>query len=169
MRRRELGGWYMERRLVALALILVLAMGTADAHRMLLGYKVNEMQLKAMYDDGTPAQGAEIVVYKDGRPVYNGTADDDGQFIYRPEGDLEGLSFVSSSAGHRTELNLSQSGSGPVELPLAARTAAGLGILLGAAGISMIYISRKKESNNGSSGKDGSKDSRTRIQRKKGA
>ena len=129
---------------IVLIVVLLLAVGTADAHRMLLGYKVNELQLKAMYDDGTPAQGVEIEVYRDGMPVYNGTTDENGEFPFSPDGDLEALSFIGSSAGHRAELSLSPGDEKTkAEMPLAARIAAGLGYLLGLAGLSMIYVARK--------------------------
>lgn len=128
-----------------MAAMLLLSAGTADAHRMLLGYKVNELQLKAMYDDGTPAQGAEVVVHKDGQMIYNGTTNDEGELLFHPEDDLGTLTFISSAAGHRAQLSLNiEQEKTDAEMPLAARVAAGLGYLLGVAGISMIYVTRKK-------------------------
>jgi nickel transport protein len=130
---------------VILIALLLLFAGTADAHRMILGYKVNELQLKAMYDDGTPAQRVAIEVLKDGQPILNGTTDEKGEFLFRPQGDISGLTFISSSVGHRAELslNLGQETT-DVQMPLAGRVAAGIGYLLGIAGISMICIARKK-------------------------
>lgn len=128
-----------------IAAFLLLLAGTADAHRMLLGYKVNELQLKAMYDDGTPAQSVVIDVLKDGQSILNGTTDDKGEFLFSPQGDISDLTFISSSVGHRAELslNLGKDTTGS-QMSLAGRVAAGIGYLLGIAGISMIYVVRKK-------------------------
>jgi nickel transport protein len=136
-----------EKLLVVLALALLLSAGTSSAHRMLIGYQIKEVQLNTIYDDGTPAQGAEIEVYKDGELYAEGVADSKGTFTFEPKiGDkIEDLTFVSSSVGHRAELSLSQDGEDATseELPLPMKAAAGLGYLLGIAGISMIYVSRK--------------------------
>ncbi|MDQ1312130.1 MAG: nickel transport protein [Euryarchaeota archaeon] len=131
---------------IVMALLLFLA-GTADAHRMLLGYKVNELQLKAMYDDGTPAQSVVIEVLKDGLSILNGTTDDKGEFLFCPQGDISDLTFISSSVGHRAELSLNlRQENADSQMPLAGRVAAGIGYLLGIAGISMIYVVRRKRS-----------------------
>ena len=136
-----------ERILVVLALALLFSAGTSSAHRMLIGYQIKEVQLSTIYDDGTPAQGAEIEVYKDGELYAEGVADSKGTFTFEPKrGDkIENMTFVSSSAGHRAELSLSQDGEDATsgELPLPMKAAAGFGYLLGIAGISMIYVSRK--------------------------
>ncbi|KQC12515.1 MAG: hypothetical protein APR56_06355 [Methanosaeta sp. SDB] len=133
--------------MVVLALALLLSAGTSTAHRMLIGYQIKEVQLNTIYDDGTPAQGAEIEVYKDGELYAEGVADSKGTFIFEPKrGDkIEDMTFVSSSVGHRAELSLSQEGDDATseEIPLPMKAAAGLGYLLGIAGISMLYVSRK--------------------------
>ncbi len=134
--------------LTFLALVLLLSAGTSSAHRMLIGYQIKEIQLNSIYDDGTPAQGAEIEVYKDGELYAEGVTDSTGSFIFESKkGDrIEDLTFVSSSVGHRAELSLDQDGEGDAasgELPLPMKTAAGLGYLVGLAGLSMMYLSRK--------------------------
>ncbi len=134
--------------LTFLALVLLLSAGTSSAHRMLIGYQIKEIQLNSIYDDGTPAQGAEIEVYKDGELYAEGVTDSTGSFIFESKkGDrIEDLTFVSSSVGHRAELSLDQDGEGDVasgELPLPMKAAAGLGYLVGLAGLSMMYLSRK--------------------------
>lgn len=136
-----------EKILIVLALALLFSAGTSSAHRMLIGYQIKEVQLKSIYDDGTPVQGAEIKVYKDGGLYAEGVADSAGTFTFEPKrGDkIEDMTFVTSSVGHRAELSLSQDGEDATsgELPLPMKAAAGLGYLLGIAGISMIYVSRK--------------------------
>ncbi|HOO54875.1 MAG TPA: hypothetical protein PLY09_01190 [Methanothrix sp.] len=136
-----------ERLLVVLVLALLFSAGTSSAHRMLIGYQIKEVQLNTIYDDGTPAQEAEIEVYKDGELYAEGVTDSTGSFTFEPKsGDkIEDMTFVSYSVGHRAELSLSQDGEDATseELPLPMKAAAGLGYLLGIAGISMIYVSRK--------------------------
>jgi nickel transport protein len=137
-----------KRWLAILALALLLSAGPSTAHRMLIGYQIKEIQLNSIYDDGTPAQGADIEVYKDGELYAEGITDSTGSFIFEPKkGDkIEDLTFVSSSVGHRAELSMSSRGEGGAtsgELPLSMKLAAGLGYLVGLAGLSMIYVSRK--------------------------
>lgn len=136
-----------KRWLVMLVLALLLFAGTSTAHRMMMGYRVNELQINAMYDDGTPAQGVKIEVYEDGEPYAEGSTDSKGRYIFRPdEARVEDLTFVSTSAGHRAEisLNLEEEREGAGDMPVPMKVAAGFGYLIGLAGISMIYVSRKK-------------------------
>ncbi|OPY51609.1 MAG: hypothetical protein A4E49_02214 [Methanosaeta sp. PtaU1.Bin112] len=130
---------------LALMIILVLAAcGISDGHRMMMGYKVNELQLTALYDDGTPAQGVKIEGLSDGKPIIEGVTDYKGSFVFKPDKRLEDITFVSSSAGHRAELSLNlaqKRQAGDLSLPM--RALAGLGYLLGFAGLAMIYVSRK--------------------------
>jgi nickel transport protein len=137
------------RWLTLLILVLMLSASSSSAHRMLIGYQINEVQLNSIYDDGTPAQGVDIEVYKDGELYAEGVTDSNGSFVFEPKrGDrIEDLTFVSSSVGHRAELCLNQGSDGDLssgELPLPMKAAAGLGYLLGLAGLSMIYVSRKR-------------------------
>ena len=113
---------------------------------MLMGYKVNELQLNLLYDDGTPAQNVEVEVYSNGKLIAEGRTDGDGIYIFRPgPGSTGDLTFVSFSAGHKAELNLDlEEERGTDELPVPMKVAAGLGYLLGLAGLSMIYVSRRK-------------------------
>jgi len=130
--------------LILLFFVLLLACGVSDAHRMMMGYKVNELQVTALYDDGTPAQGVEIQVQKDGEPITVGVTDENGSIIFKPEGDLGKLTFITSSAGHRSELALDLAQKRQTEeTSLHMRILAGLGYLLGIAGLAMIYVSRK--------------------------
>jgi nickel transport protein len=136
------------RWLTVLALTLLLSADPSSAHRMLIGYQIKEVQLNSIYDDGTAAQGADIEVYKDGELYAEGVTDSTGSFIFEPKkGDrIEDLTFVSSSVGHRAELSLNPCSDGDArsgELPLPMKAAAGLGYLVGLAGLSMIYLSRK--------------------------
>jgi len=127
-----------------LIVVLTLACNTSDAHRMMLGYNVKEVQVTALYDDGTPAQGVEIDVMSSGKSIAQGVTDEHGVYTFRPESSTGELEFISSSAGHRAELSLDlveKKQQDEITLPL--RVAAGLGYLLGVAGLAMIYLSRK--------------------------
>jgi len=138
----------MKGKCAFILLLFLLACDLSDAHRMMMGYKVNELEITALYDDGTPAQGVKIEVQSDGKPILDGVTDENGTFTFEPGEGMEDLTFISSSAGHRAELslNLAQKRQAEeVSLPL--RVAAGLGYLLGIAGLSMIYISRKGSKN----------------------
>jgi hypothetical protein len=130
---------------LALILLLLLATHPSSGHRMMMGYQVNEIQVTALYDDGTPAQGVEIEVQSDGETIERGVTDDRGAYVVRPGKGTGDLTFVSYSTGHRAELKLDlaqKETEEEVSRPL--RAAAGLGYLLGAAALAMIFISRRK-------------------------
>ena len=134
----------MLKECVLLIIVLTLACSTSDAHRMMLGYNVKEVQVTALYDDGTPAQGVDIYAMSNGKSVAQGVTDEHGAYTFKLENSTGELEFVSSSAGHRTELSLDlaeKKQQDEITLPL--RVAAGLGYLLGVAGLAMIYLSRK--------------------------
>ncbi len=134
----------MNGKLALMVLLILAACDISDGHRMMMGYKVNELQLTALYDDGTPAQGVKIEALSDGKTISEGVTDDKGSFIFKPGERLEDITFVSSSAGHRAELSLNLAQKRQADdLSLPMRTLAGLGYLLGFAGLAMIYVSRK--------------------------
>ncbi len=131
---------------LALVLLLLLAVHPCSGHRMMMGYQVNEVQVTALYDDGTPAQGAEIEVKSGGETIEKGITNDRGAYVFRPGRRMEDLTFVSYSTGHRAELSLDleqKEAQEHISRPL--RAASGLGYLLGVAGSAMIFISRKKK------------------------
>ena len=131
--------------LLALVFLLLLTIHPSYGHRMMMGYQVNEIQVTALYDDGTPAQGVEIEVQSEGETIEKGLTNDKGNYVFRPGNGTGDLTFVSYSTGHRADLKLDLSqkeAQEQVSRPI--RAAAGLGYLLGAAGLAMIFISRKK-------------------------
>jgi len=130
----------------AVLAILIFA-GTASGHRMLMGYSIEELSLSVFYDDGTPAGGVAVKAYDGDDLIAEGSTDSWGVFTFRPEGrKVEDLLFVTSSVGHRAETRIGAAGVAAVEpeIPVAMKVAAGFGYLLGIAGISMIYASKKK-------------------------
>ena len=135
----------MKARYALILLLLLSACDPSSGHRMMMGYKVNELQVNALFDDGTPAQGVEIEVFSDGKSVEKGVTDNKGAYIIRPDKEAGDLTFISYSTGHRAELALDLTRKEDAEVvskPL--RAVAGLGYLLGIAGVAMIYLSRKK-------------------------
>lgn len=136
----------MKGRSVLILLLMLAACGVSDGHRMMMGYKVNELQVAALYDDGTPAQGAKIEVLSDGEPIAEGVTDEKGAYTIRPEKGGSDIALVGYSAGHKAELSLNlEQKRQEEEISLPLRVAAGFGYLLGIAGISMIYLSRKRK------------------------
>ncbi|MDD4162003.1 MAG: hypothetical protein PHW87_05925 [Methanothrix sp.] len=134
----------MKGKYALLFIILLLACNISDAHRMMMGYKVNELQVTALYDDGTPAQGVEIDVQSDGKSIGKGVTDEKGAYRYRPDGGAGDITFIGNSAGHRAELSLNlEQKTQAEELSRPLRAAAGMGYLLAIAGLAMIYLSRK--------------------------
>ena len=112
---------------------------------MIMGYQVNEVKVVALYDDGTPAQGVEIEVQRDGKTIEKGLTDNKGAYVVQPGTGTGDLKFVSYSTGHKAELDLDlvqKEAEEQVSKPF--RAAAGLGYLLGIAGLAMIITSRKR-------------------------
>ena len=136
----------MKARLTLILLLFLLACNPSYGHRMMMGYQVNEVQVTALYDDGTPAGGVEIEVQSEGETIEKGVTDDKGAYILRPSKGTGDLKFLSYSAGHKAELELDleqKEAEEQVSRPL--RAAAGLGYLLGAAGLAMIFMSRRRK------------------------
>ncbi|NPV62432.1 MAG: Ig-like domain-containing protein [Methanotrichaceae archaeon] len=134
----------MRRKTALILFLFLLACDVSDAHRMMMGYKVNELQVTALYDDGTPAQGAEIEVQSDGKTVAEGVTDENGTYTFTPDSGTGEVTFISQSTGHRAELTLNlEQKRQEDEVSMPWRAAAGLGYLLGIAGLAMIYVSRK--------------------------
>lgn len=137
----------MKKVAIYAVLAVLLFAGSAAGHRMLMGYSIEEVALSVFYDDGTPAGGVAVQAYDGSDLVAEGSTDSGGIFTFRPEGrKVEDLLFVTSSVGHRAEMRIGAAGAPLVEpeIPVAMKVAAGFGYLLGIAGISMIYASKKR-------------------------
>lgn len=74
----------MKARLALILFFLLMAANPSSGHRMMMGYQVNEVQVTALYDDGTPAQGVEIEVQSDGETIERGVTDARGTYVLRP-------------------------------------------------------------------------------------
>jgi nickel transport protein len=134
----------MLKKISLLIIVFILACATSDAHRLMLGYNVLEVQVNALYDDGTPAQGVDIDVTSNGKSIAQGITDECGTYSFRPQGNAGELEFTGKSAGHRAVLPLDLAEKKQQdEITLPQRAAAGLGYLMGIAGLAMIYLSKK--------------------------
>ena len=136
----------------SLIVLLVLSVaGTVSAHRIYVDVTSQEVEIEAYYGDGTPVRNGDVTVYKPNGDVYlvNKT-DDDGRFSFEVKNvDAEYLVIEVEQTGHKAEVTLGTGvgGSGE-EVPPYQAAIAGLGYLLGLAGIASLYVTwrmRKKE------------------------
>lgn len=144
--------------LLGMAMLLVmLCVSPVSAHKAFVGAFLtgdadDEIQIKAWYEGGMPMANAETTIYtvEDGeKEVYvEGMTDDQGFFTFEPEYKVTKYSIKVEQTGHRAKMDLDleggvSTGSSGEELPLLARIVAGLGYLVGLAGIAMIYTAYK--------------------------
>ena len=132
-------------------LLVVSVAGTVSAHRIYVEVTSQEVEIEAYYGDGTPVRNGDVTVYKPNGDVYlvNKT-DDDGRFSFEVKTvDAEYLVIEVQQTGHKAEVTLGTGvGSSEDEVPSYQAAIAGLGYLLGLAGIASFYATwrmRKKE------------------------
>lgn len=102
----------MKRWIVLILLALVLGSGTASAHRMFVGQKIN-VETYAIFDDGTPANDASVKVYRENATtgLYDlyceDKADSSGKYSLSLPGKGTGnWRFEFSAGGHNEELSI---------------------------------------------------------------
>jgi hypothetical protein len=102
----------MKRWIVLILLALVLGSGTASAHRMFVGQKIN-VETYAIFDDGTPANDASVKVYRENATtgLYDlyceDQADSSGKYALSLPGKGTGNWLIEFSAGgHKEELSI---------------------------------------------------------------
>jgi nickel transport protein len=114
---------------------------------MYLTYEATEVEILVEFEGGSVAREARVTVYSpDGAVYLEGVTDEEGTFRFQPEG-MEGEWKISAEhTGHKTTVSLGgsqmESGSG-LELPLAARIAAGFGYLVGILGIALLILDQR--------------------------
>lgn len=133
--------------LVLSILLIVSIAGIASAHRIYVDVTSQTIEIEAYYGDGKPVKNADVTVYKSNDEVYlTGKTDDFGKFSFEVKDvDTEYLRIEVEQIGHKAEVNIGtgfESDGG--EMPLYLRVIAGLGYLIGLAGISSLYISWKR-------------------------
>ncbi|MCJ2557032.1 MAG: hypothetical protein LN415_08025 [Candidatus Thermoplasmatota archaeon] len=144
------------RRVFACASILTVLLvasvaGTVSAHRIYVDVTSQEVEIEAYYGDGTPVRNGDVTVYLPNGDVYlTNKTDDDGRFTFEVKNvDVEYLVIEVEQTGHKAEVTLGTGvGSSDDEVPSYQAAIAGLGYLLGLAGIASFYATwrlRKKE------------------------
>ena len=100
----------MKRWIALILLALVLGSGTAGAHRMFVGQRVN-VETYAIFDDGSPANDAPVKVYRENATsgLYElyceDRADSSGKYVLSLPGKGTGRwLFEVSAGGHKEEL-----------------------------------------------------------------
>lgn len=146
--------------MLMLALILaMLATPAVSAHRVYLMHQVNEVEVKAWYGGGDPIANAEITIYaiKDGEEeIYiEDVTDEDGMYYFSPKLGVDEYRIIVSQMGHQDEIEIDLKGEGEstvennstddTELPLTANIVAGIGYILGFAGIGLYARARKMQ------------------------
>jgi nickel transport protein len=141
--------------LATLVVISSLSMNinTVSAHRLHIVHKISEIEIEAYFGGGTPCRDANVKVYdKEGNLYIEGVTDEEGRFCFPPQMGREEYKVVVEAVhmpGHRAEaeINLSQGVAGTddtgIEMPLYTRVIAGLGYLIGLAGVAMAYTGWK--------------------------
>jgi nickel transport protein len=131
---------------VLVMLLIVSIAGIVSAHRIYVDVTSQTIEIEAYYGDGKPARNADVTVYKSNDEVYlTGKTDDDGKFSFEVKDvDTEHLRIEVEQIGHKAEVNIGSGfNSDGGEIPLYQRVIAGLGYLLGLAGLSSLYVAWK--------------------------
>lgn len=91
-------------------LVLVLGSGTASAHRMFVGQRIN-VETYAIFDDGSPAKDAPVKVYRENATTglyeifCEDRADSSGKYVLSLPGKGTGRwRFEVSAGGHKEEI-----------------------------------------------------------------
>jgi hypothetical protein len=100
----------MKRWIALILLALFLGSGTASAHRMFVGQRIN-VETYAIFDDGSPANNAPVKVYRENATsglyeIYcEDRADSSGKYVLSLPGKGTGSwLFEVSAGGHKEEL-----------------------------------------------------------------
>lgn len=131
------------------ALLLLLLVGAAlfpappdaGAHSVGLVVKAGGMDLTVTFGGGFPAGNADVKVYReDGTLCLQGRADSEGRFRFEPKEWGKKWVIVAEHSGHTGQSVFSGAGEkSGMGLPLPLTIGAGLGYLVGLAGIALGY------------------------------
>lgn len=139
MKRRFVLAWATS---LILAILVACIAGTASAHRIYVDVTSQTIEIEAYYGDGTPARNADVTVFKsDGEVYLVNKTDNDGRFSFEVKNvDTEYLVIEVEQVGHKAEVTVGSGvGSSEDDLPAYQGVIAGLGYLLGVAGIASLY------------------------------
>lgn len=127
--------------LVMVILAFTGASVTASAHRMHIDVISHTFEIEAYYGDGKPARNATVTVYDPQGEVYcKGKTDDEGKYrIEINQGAMENYTVEVEQSGHRAEITIGTDGAARVkEMDVHLRIIAGLGYIIGIAGIASL-------------------------------
>ncbi|MDY6834264.1 MAG: hypothetical protein SVY53_05615 [Chloroflexota bacterium] len=124
---------------------MIVPVPIAKAHSIHISYQVEEVEVEVYFGGGTAAQDTDVTVYDPDDNIYaEGKTDENGRFSFQPSARAGEWTVVAEHSGHRAEETIF--GGTQVDdnsMPLYARIAAGLGYLVGIAGISIGYVAWK--------------------------
>lgn len=100
----------MQLRTIAIAILLILLIvlpaAQVFAHSILIE-PVESGQVRVIFDDGSPARHAEVIVYNEQEEeIARGDVDRDGQFSYEAEG--AAFMVAQDQFGHRAEYTVGE-------------------------------------------------------------
>lgn len=128
-------------------LLLTTASASVSAHRIYLDVVQQTVTVEAYFGDGKVAKNAEITVYtSDGEIYLTGTTDEEGRFSFdiTEDVDSENMTVEVEQVGHKDSVTIGGSAACRAdEVFLPFQVIAGLGYLLGLAGIASLYSSWK--------------------------
>jgi nickel transport protein len=97
-------------RITILVLCMTLFLPTAAfAHKMLIDALSQEdgtVLIEALFQDGSPAKNCKVEIFaEDGTPLKEGVTDENGRFVFKPEGAATYKAVVTGTLGHRAEVS----------------------------------------------------------------
>ncbi len=143
--------------LVLVFLAIAASSETASAHRIHIDVLSQTFEIESYYGDGKPARNATVTVYDpDGDLYLRGKTDDQGKYrIEIDEGAPGNYTVEVEQSGHRAEITLGNEAVTPgQETGVHIRIIAGLGYIMGIAGIASLITTWRMKRKNGTDGRE---------------
>lgn len=139
-------------KICMLLVILIFCMQSVSAHDLDIEIVERSITVKAIYSDGKPAANAEIIIYNSNREIYlSGTTNEHGEYSFEIGDELSADEFFVEvqQTGHRSSItiDLRTISRGPDDMFIGFKIIAGLGYLVGIAGIISYYLFWKMKKN----------------------
>jgi len=96
--------------MIVILFVIVFVPNVALAHKMLIDVFVQEngaVLVGVFFPDGSPAKNCKVEIFtEDGRVFKKGLTDEDGQFVFKPEGAVGTYKAVATGTmGHKVEVS----------------------------------------------------------------
>ena len=136
----------MKSEIICATMILMLffvsiSVVSATPHRMILDYTVGRIDLEVYFDDGSPGRFVNITVRDPEGSIYiTGRTDERGSFSFEPDRRGVWTVIAEDQVSHRAETTIDFKEQVGGEMPLYARVIAGIGYLVGLAGVAIGYM-----------------------------